>query len=330
MTLLAAWLASGIAHRMLGRHDILAHPGRRSSHILPTPQGGGIAVVGATTVGWIAIGAMGLGDWSSLAVVLAATLTLTIVSWFDDVGQLPVIPRLVSQVVTVTVVLLLAPMEPLTQGLLPLPLDRLLTGILWIWFINLFNFMDGIDGITGVETLCLCGGVVGVSSIAGSSENLILPATILGAAMVGFLPWNWHPARLFLGDVGSVPIGFLLGWFLLGLAGNGQWGAALALPGYYIADATWTLLSRAIRGELIWEPHREHFYQRAVAGGLSHGQASKAVAAAGVWLLGCALLSAISPPLVLFSLAAAALGVGGLLWYFWRVAHSPPSEGLNF
>ena len=330
MTLLAAWLASGLAHQMLGRHDILAHPGGRSSHILPTPQGGGIAVVGATTVGWITIGAMGLGDWSSLAVVLAAALTLTIVSWFDDVGQLPVIPRLVSQVVTVTVVLLLAPMEPLTQGLLPLPLDRLLTGILWIWFINLFNFMDGIDGITGVETLCLCFGVVGVSSIAGSGENLILPATILGAAMVGFLPWNWHPARLFLGDVGSVPIGFLLGWFLLGLAGNGQWGAALALPGYYIADATWTLLSRAIRGELIWEPHREHFYQRAVAGGLSHGQASKAVAAAGVWLLGCALLSAISPPLVLFSLAAAALGVGGLLWYFWRVAHSPPSEGLNF
>ena len=316
-----AWFASGLAHHALKRHNILAQPGGRSSHILPTPQGGGIAVVGVTALGWIAIGAIGIGDWPSLGVVLAATLALAIVSWFDDIGQLAVVPRLMSQVGTVTVVMLLAPMEPLTDGLLPLPLDRLIGGLLWIWFINLFNFMDGIDGITGVETLCICLGIIGVSSIAGSGENLILPAIILGAAMAGFLPWNWHPAKLFLGDVGSVPIGFMLGWMLLGLAGNGQWGAALVLPSYYIADATSTLLGRAIRGELIWEAHRAHFYQRAVAGRLSHGQASKAVALASAWLLGCALAGTISRPLVPLSLAAATMGVGGLLWYFRRAAH---------
>ena len=324
MTPLAAWLASGLALRLLNRHNILAHPDRRSSHILPTPHGGGIAVVGVTSLGWIAIGALGIGDWSSLATVLAAALVLAIVSWFDDVGSLPVTPRFVSQVVAITIVMLLAPMETLTHGLLPLPFDRLLSGILWIWFINLFNFMDGIDGIAGVETLCLCLGVIGVASIANSGENLILPATILGAAMVGFLPWNWHRATLFLGDVGSVPVGFMLGWFLLQLAGHGQWAAALVLPSYYIADATLTLFGRAIRGEVFWKPHRGHFYQRAVAGGLSHGQASKAVAAAGMWLLGCAFLSAISHTLVLFSLLGATLGVASLLWYFQRVAHSTP------
>jgi len=324
MTILVAWITSSVAHRALTRHNILAQPEKRSSHILPTPQGGGIAVIGATTLGWIGIGAIGIGDWPSLGVVLAATLALAIVSWFDDVGQLPVMPRITSQVATVTTVILLAPMEPLTDGLLPMPLDRILCGLLWLWFINLFNFMDGIDGITGVQTLCICFGIIGVSSIAGSGEDLVLPAIIVGAAMAGFLPWNWHPAKLFLGDVGSVPVGFILGWLLLGLAGNGHWGAALVLPSYYIADATSTLLGRATRGELIWQAHRAHFYQRAVAGRLSHAQASKAVAITGIWLLGCALLGAIFPPLLLFSLLAAAMGVAGLLWYFQRAAHPIP------
>ena len=137
MTVLVAWLTSGMAHRTLRRHSILAQPEKRSSHILPTPQGGGIAVIGATTLGWIAIGAIGIGNWPSLGVVLAATLALAIVSWFDDVGQLPVMPRITSQVATVTTVMLLAPMEPLTDGLLPIPLDRILCGLLSVSYTHL-------------------------------------------------------------------------------------------------------------------------------------------------------------------------------------------------
>ena len=303
-----------MTHRALRRHNILAEPGRRSSHRLPTPQGGGIAVIGVTAVVWIAIGAIGIGDWPSLSVVLASTLALAVVSWFDDVGQLPIIPRFITQIAAVTTVMLLAPMEPLTGGLLPLPVDRVLGGLLWLWFINL----------SGVQTLCICTGIIGVSGVAGSGEHLIMPAVIVGSAMAGFLPWNWHPARLFLGDVGSVPVGFVLGWLLLGLASNGQWGAALVLPSYYIADATSTLIGRAARGELIWQAHRAHFYQRAVAGRLSHAQASKAVALTGIWLLGCALLGAVSSPLMIFSFLAATMGVAGLLWYFQRAAHPLP------
>ena len=324
-TLLGTWFTSGIVRALLYRQSILAHPDRRSSHTTPIPQGGGIAVVGMTAVGWIGIGVMDIGDYPSLAAILAAALSLAIISWFDDVGTLPIAPRLMFQAAAVTVVMLLAPTEALTQGILPLPIDRLLTALLWVWFINLFNFMDGIDGIAGVETLCVCIGVAGVASIAGSGGDLIMQATILGAAMAGFLPWNWHPAKLFLGDVGSVPVGFMIGWLLLELAGNGHWLAALILPSYYLSDATLTLIRRAIHGKAVWKPHREHFYQRAVNAGLSHKKASMAVAITGAWLLCCALLSAIPNPPVLFTATGATLGVVGLLCYFQRAAHSTPA-----
>ena len=150
---------------------------------------------------------------------------------------------------------------------------------------------------------------------------LIFPTAIVCLAIIGFLPWNWSPAKLFLGDVGSVPIGFILGWLLLELAGEGLWVAAVALPGYYVADTTITLCRRAIGGELVWKSHRKHFYQLAVIGKLTHGQASRAVAVTGIWLIGCAILSAICHACTLVSLAAAVSGVIGLLWYFHRNSH---------
>ena len=140
-TLLGTWFTSGIVRALLYRQSILAHPDIRSSHTTPIPQGGGIAVVGMTAVGWIGIGVMDIGDAPSLAGVLAAALALAIISWFDDVGTLPIAPRLMFQAAAVTIVMILAPTEALTQGILPLPIERLLTALLWVWFINLFNFI---------------------------------------------------------------------------------------------------------------------------------------------------------------------------------------------
>src|SRR5262249_59322582 len=107
------------------------------------------------------------------------------------------------------------------------------------------------------------------------------------AASVGFLVWNWAPARIFLGDVGSVPLGYLLGFLLLALAWSGYWKIALILPLYFLADATITLCRRLVRGERVWRPHRTHFYQRAVQRGLGHADVVLRVIAANLLLIGC-------------------------------------------
>jgi UDP-N-acetylmuramyl pentapeptide phosphotransferase/UDP-N-acetylglucosamine-1-phosphate transferase len=119
----------------------------------------------------------------------------------------------------------------------------------------------------------------------------VLPA-LLAAATLGFLVWNWAPAKLFLGDVGSVPLGYLLGWLLLDTAMNGEWAVALILPLYYLADATITLVKRAARGARLWQAHREHFYQRAVQGGASHSRVAAQVLACNAVLVVLAIITA--------------------------------------
>ena len=143
--------------------------------------------------------------------------------------------------------------------------------------------------------------------------------------MAGFLPWNWSPARIFLGDVGSVPLGYLLGWLLLLAAIEGAWAAALILPAYYLADASLTLLRRAARGEKVWRAHRQHAYQRAVRGGLSHRWVAGALAALNLVLIALAVL--LAPDWPWAALAAAGLAVFGLLAYFERAGARGKTAG---
>ncbi|MBT7356609.1 MAG: UDP-N-acetylmuramyl pentapeptide phosphotransferase, partial [Rhodospirillaceae bacterium] len=124
-----------------------------------------------------------------------------------------------------------------------------------------------------------------------SGEVPGLYAIAIVGVTVGFLKWNWHPAKVFMGDVGSVPLGFLLGWLLLGMAADGYWVAALILPAYYLMDATTTLVRRALAGEKVWQAHREHFYQKAVQRGLSHATVSRAVLSLNSVLVVAAIMS---------------------------------------
>ncbi len=128
--------------------------------------------------------------------------------------------------------------------------------------------------------------------------------------MLAFLRWNWHPAQLFLGDVGSVPLGYLLGWLLLGLAGKGLWPPALILPLYYLADATITLGRRILRRERVWEAHRQHFYQRALGADGDHAAVARLVLAADALLIVLAQLALAQPRL---ALTLAGLVVAALL-----------------
>lgn len=278
---LAALTATGMLLPVLRTRAILDHPNDRSSHDVPTPKGGGIAVVGVVLTMWTGFGLYSGADIFITWVLPAAALALALLSWVDDLRGLPALVRLLSQIAIVAITLMLRPTaEPFFHGLLPPALDLIVAGLLWVWFINLFNFMDGIDGITGVEVVVIG---LGIGLIGGEILGIIL-----AAGAFGFLKWNWHPARVFMGDVGSVPLGFLLGWLLLGLASDGLWAAALILPSYYLADATVTLVRRGLRGEKVWQAHREHAYQKAVQRGLSHATVSGAVFCLGLGLIGLA------------------------------------------
>ncbi len=280
---------------VLRKHAILDHPNERSSHRDPTPRGGGIAVIAVLVAAWAAIGIY-LGRPAVMVWGLpAAAIMLAAVSLADDLKGLGQLVRLAAQAAAVSVVIYLMPDRgAFFQGLLPAWLDPIAAGVLWLWFINLYNFMDGIDGITGVETVAIGCGLAIIVVVGGNPEIQPLGYYGLAAAgaALGFLKMNWNPAKIFIGDVGSVPLGFLLGWLLLSLAAAGQWPAALILPSYYLSDATVTICRRAAAGEKIWRPHRRHFYQMAVRRGLGHGAVSLLVMAANGVLIILAVVAA--------------------------------------
>ncbi len=284
---LIACLGTAVLIPVLRRAAVLDRPNQRSSHTAPTPRGGGIAVVAAILFAWLVL-AIGGAVEAKLLIICGGALLLAAISGIDDVRSLPAAPRLLAQLIAVAVgMTVLAPLGPVFQRWLPGWLDAVAVALCWIWFVNLFNFMDGIDGMAGSEAAAIAAGLVVFASTglgaSGSLANLAAPVCV---AALGFLVWNWSPARIFLGDVGSVPLGYLLGFLLLSTAARGFWKIALILPLYFLADATITLLRRLARGERIWQPHRSHFYQQATQRGLAHAAVVWRVIAANVVLIG--------------------------------------------
>ena len=273
---------------VLRRAAVIDRPNERSSHAVPTPRGGGIAPVGAILLAWMALIAAGAGP-AGLWLVLAGAVLLAVVSWFDDIRGLSPAPRLFAQLAAVICGLLASiPTGFVFQGWLPAWLDIIAAALAWLWFVNLFNFMDGIDALAGSEATAIAAGLVLFASNGiGQEPGLAALAGAVALAAVGFLVWNWAPARVFLGDVGSVPLGYLIGFLLLQTAARGHWKIALILPLYFLADATITLLRRLLHGERIWQAHRQHFYQRAALRGLDHAAVTTRVILANLLLIGC-------------------------------------------
>jgi UDP-N-acetylmuramyl pentapeptide phosphotransferase/UDP-N-acetylglucosamine-1-phosphate transferase len=166
--------------------------------------------------------------------------------------------------------------------------------------------MDGIDGLAGSEAIALAGGYLAIAALAGVTGPLWELTLIVAAAAAGYLFWNWHPARVFMGDAGSIPLGFLFGWLMIDLALHGAWAAAAILPLYFAVDATLTLAKRVLRGQKPWEAHRDHFYQRAVLGGAAPSGVVWRVNAANGALLMLALISLPYPAIALAGAAAVA------------------------
>jgi UDP-N-acetylmuramyl pentapeptide phosphotransferase/UDP-N-acetylglucosamine-1-phosphate transferase len=288
----------------------LARPNARSSHKAPTPQGGGVAVVLGGFIALFAVAllgqAQGLAALAPLGVAVALLMGLGVV---DDIRSLPALPRLALQAVAVVAVIATMPAELRALPVVPLVIERAVEAVALMWFVNLVNFMDGIDWITVAEAVPVAAGVYILSLFGAVPQTPALVALALLGAVVGFAPFNRPVAKLFLGDGGSLPIGLTMGWLLLQLAGNGYLAAALLLPLYYLADATITLARRWARGERITEAHRSHFYQIATTRGFSVMDVVKRVFVANLLLLWLAVVSVLLDSAV-FDVIALLLGAG--------------------
>lgn len=318
---LAAILSSAMtwALRPLLLRYALARPNARSSHKTPTPQGGGIAVISATLIVASVLIICGSTELKFPAAVFGATLFIAAVGALDDIKPIPVLPRLVMQALAVGVVVSTIPSNLQFVPACPLWLERSVLLIGGLWFVNLVNFMDGLDLMTVAETVPISAAVLALGLIGDLPPTTTLVAAALGGALLGFVPFNRPIAKVFLGDVGSLPIGLLLGWCLLELAYRGHLIAALLLPLYYLADATVTMLRRLIAGEKIWTAHRSHFYQRATDNGFTVMDVVCTVLALNIGLMGLAIAS-IAAESTVAKMALLATGAVAVAWVMFRFA----------
>jgi UDP-N-acetylmuramyl pentapeptide phosphotransferase/UDP-N-acetylglucosamine-1-phosphate transferase len=201
--------------------------------------------------------------------IFGASLFIATVGFADDVKSIPVLPRLVLQAVAVGAILFTASNDLRIAPACPLWIERGLLLLAGLWFVNLVNFMDGLDWMTVAEVVPITGAMVVLGSLGEFPTSATIVAAALCGAMLGFAPFNRPVAKVFLGDVGSLPIGLLLGWCLLQLAYHQQFAAAFLLPLYYLSDATVTLFRRLARREPFWAAHRSHYYQRATDNGFT-------------------------------------------------------------
>lgn len=288
-------------------------PNARSMHKDPVMRNGGQALLPVFTCGLVLLAPFAFSS------VLALGLGLGLLSYIgrkDDKQGAGVLERLAVHGLAAAfgVWALGHDGSVVFGGLFPFWLDRVATVVVWIGFMNLYNFMDGIDGLTGSQALTHTLGafVVLVLTSNVTMLDLGLAAVLIGAS-AGFLLFNWHPAQIFLGDMGSVPLGFLVGFLLLRVAQSGHWLAACLIPLYYLADGVITMALRARRKEKLWQAHKTHFYQRAAARLGRHDKVVwRTLVASGVlaWLAGlsvarpwsAAVLGAGTVALLLFTL----------------------------
>lgn len=325
-TLVGSTLVSALlifALRPLLARYAVARPNARSSHKLPTAQGGGFAVVATViAVSYAAFYLFPSGAAASLRfpVVCVAVVVIAGVGVIADTQPGNFASRLLLQALAVAAVVFALPTQIHILPFLPLTVERIVLVVGGLWFVNLVNFMDGLDWMTVGEVVPVAAGL----AIAGLLGSLPAPAVVVSLALcgatVGFAFFNRPVAKLFLGDVGSLPIGLIVGWLLMLLAGSGGRVAAFLLPLYYLADGTITLIRRAINGEKIWHAHRSHFYQRATDHGFSVLEVVVRIFAVNLVLAALALATVLLPSRLtdIAALSAGVALVAALLWVLSR------------
>jgi UDP-N-acetylmuramyl pentapeptide phosphotransferase/UDP-N-acetylglucosamine-1-phosphate transferase len=288
-------------------------PNGRDNHSVPTPKGGGLALM-LSVAGFLLVAGVEI-------YVICGLLALIAVSFIDDVSELSPLTRLIVHIAAACLMVL--PLHaPVLHGFIPPMMEFPVLVLMLVWFMNLYNFMDGIDELTCVQTVMMAAGMIGLTMLAPDVRNsLAYDNAIVISAVIGFWYFNRHPATIFMGDSGSIPLGALMGWLLLSLASQGHWEAALILPAYYLTDSGLTMLKRLATGGKPWEAHSEHAYQRYVRSGHSHPATARWVIGCDVIIVVLALSTIIRPELRIVALISA-YAVSVALYLFFISATS--------
>lgn len=315
--LMIALILTGLQRNYALRKNLLDIPNFRSSHSDPTPRGGGIAIVVAFYCGMVMMLLPQSQSITPLPTVLLSGLFIALIGYWDDHRHIPAGWRLLVHILTSAGALYL--IKPLllfdftdvsiNQGLF----SYLLACIFLVWMLNLFNFMDGIDGLAGSEAVFISSAASFISLLCLSDPtegqiNFVYLLLIFACANLGFLLWNWPPAKIFMGDVGSGFIGFLLGVFALESASIHllplwSW---LILSGIFLTDATITLMRRILRGKRWYVAHRSHAYQQAAGILGNHRRVTASTIAINIlWLFPLAWSAAVYPKLGLILMLVA-------------------------
>lgn len=314
-------LLVGVVRRAAVRRGWLDRPNARSSHVQPTPRLGGLGLLGGLAGGTAVAAATTPVAASPLIALLGLGGVVSLVSLADDLRGLPPLARLaVHLAVAGGAVAVLGPLPVgLTTSALPPPIAAAVT-VLWIaGFVNAFNFMDGIDGIAGGQALVAGAGWAAAGWWSAQPAIVVLGLSVAAAA-AAFLLYNWSPASIFMGDVGSALLGFVLA--AMPLAGDGAARRSVVVAALmvwpFVFDAAFTIVRRARRGERLMQAHRSHLYQRLVSGGWRHGS----VALLYVGLGGCCAAACVVPggSPVPPAAAAVAAATAAILWTL--VAHA--------
>ncbi len=295
-----ALFLTGLLRRYALACSLLDIPNARSSHLVPTPRGGGVAIVVSFLLALSLFAGMGLIVWPLAWALLGAGAGIAVQGFLDDHGHIAARWRLLGHfAAAIWALFWLGGLPPVVMFGFTVDLGWLghvLAAVYLVWLLNLYNFMDGIDGIASVEAIFVCSGgalFYILFGTAGSTQTMefVVPL-ILAAAVAGFLFWNFPPARIFMGDAGSGFLGITLGVLSLQAA----WVAPqllwswLILLGVFVVDATFTLLRRLLRGDRVYEAHRSHAYQYASRRFGGHLSVTLAVTALNLlWLLPIAL-----------------------------------------
>jgi Fuc2NAc and GlcNAc transferase len=287
-------LTWALRHYALSR-SLMDIPNARSSHSVPTPRGGGVAIVLAFTLALFMLLLAGLMAPPVFVAIAGAGAVIAIIGFMDDHGHIAARWRLLGHFAASIWLLFwmggLPAIEFFGHAFDLGWLGNVLAAFYLVWLLNLYNFMDGIDGIASVEAICVCLGACLLYWVSGAAD-LIWAPLLLAAAVAGFLFWNFPPARIFMGDAGSGFLGIVLGALSLQAAwasADMLWGW-LILLGVFIVDATFTLFRRLLRGDKVYEAHRSHAYQYASRRFGSHLRVTSVVALINLlWLLPIAL-----------------------------------------
>lgn len=290
-----SFFLTAAARRYALHNSLMDLPNARSSHTIPTPRGGGIAIVLSFLTALPLLAFFDVLSWSVMWGLMGAGAWVAMIGFLDDHSHIPARWRLVAHFIGGTWALgWIGGLPPVVVFGFNLELGwfgHLLAAVYLVWLLNLYNFMDGIDGIASVEAISVCLGGALLYVLLGKSIAALAPL-LLAVAVAGFLFWNFPPARIFMGDAGSGFLGITLGFFSL----QASWVAPqllwswLILLGVFIVDATWTLLRRLLRGDKVYEAHCSHAYQHASQRHGQHLPVTLTVAALNLcWLLPIAL-----------------------------------------